>query len=174
VREAQVVGLSTRNYRHTVQSVLYGYGIEKSSASREFVAASAAQLRKLCERKLDGLDLVAILIDEIHLGKQVLLVALGIETSGKKHVLGLWQGATENTAVVKDLLEDLVARGVSTERRYLFVINGTKALRAAVERVFGNRAEAHRCQLHKCRNVKEYLPKTRRATTITESATPLP
>src|SRR6266446_2242270 len=159
VREGIVAGLTSRSYQRAVESVLDGYGIEKSSVSREFVAASAAQLKKLCEKKLDGLDLVAILIDGIHLGKQVLVVALGIETSGKKHVLGLWQGATENTAVVKDLLEDLVARGLSTERRYLFVIDGAKALRARIERVFGNRAEVQRCQLHKRRNVKEYLPK---------------
>lgn len=159
VREGIVAGLSTRNYHRAVESVLDGYGIEKSSVSRTFVQASAAQLKRLCERKLDGLDLGALLIDGIHLGKQVLVVALGLETSGKKHVLGLWQGATENTAVVKDLLEDLVARGLSAERRYLFVIDGAKALRAAIERVFGNGAEVQRCQLHKRRNVKEYLPK---------------
>jgi putative transposase len=158
VREGIVAGLTSRNYHRAVESVLEGYGIEKSSISREFVAASAAQLKKLCEKKLDGLDLVAILIDGIHLGKQVLVVALGIENTGKKHVLGLWQGATENTAVVKDLLEDLVARGLNTERRYLFVIDGAKALRAAIERVFGARAEVQRCQLHKRRNVAEYLP----------------
>jgi len=159
VREGIVAGLTSRNYRRAVASVLEGYGIEKSSVSRQFVQASAAQLKKLCEKKLHGLDLVAILIDGIHLGKQVLVVALGIESTGKKHVLGLWQGATENTAVVKDLLEDLVARGLSTERRYLFVIDGAKALRAAIERVFGARAEVQRCQLHKRRNVNEYLPK---------------
>ena len=159
VREGIVAGLTSRNYHRAVQSVLEGYGIEKSSVSREFVAASAAQLKKLCEKKLDGLDLVALLVDGIHLGKQVLVVALGIENTGKKHVLGLWQGATENTAVVKDLLEDLVARGLNPERRYLFVIDGAKALRAAIERVFGARAEVQRCQLHKRRNVAEYLPK---------------
>jgi putative transposase len=85
-------------------AVREGYGIEKSSVSREFVAASAAQLKKLCEKRLDGLDLVTILIDGIHLGKQVLVVALGIEIGGKKHVLGLWQGATENTASFRLLL----------------------------------------------------------------------
>jgi transposase-like protein len=159
VREGIVAGLTSRNYHRAVESVLDGYGIEKSSISREFVAASAAQLKKLCERKLHALDLVAILVDGIHLGKQVLVVALGIENSGKKHVLGLWQGATENTAVVKDLLEDLVARGMNPERRYLFVIDGAKALRAGIERVFGARAEVQRCQLHKRRNVAEYLPK---------------
>jgi transposase-like protein len=88
---------------------------------------------------------VAILIDGIHLGKQVLVVALGIESSGKKQVLGLWQGATE--------------RGLHSERRYLFVIDGAKALRAGIERVFGERAEVQRCQIHKRRNVKEHLPK---------------
>lgn len=159
VREGIVAGLTSRNYQRAVHSVLDGYGIQKSSVSREFVQASAAQLKKLCERNLAELDLVAILIDGIHLGKQVLVVALGIESSGKKHVLGLWQGATENTVVVKDLLEDLVTRGLDPQRRYLFVIDGAKALRAAIERVFGERAEVQRCQLHKRRNVAEYLPK---------------
>jgi transposase-like protein len=159
VQEGIVAGLTSRSYHRAVQSVLDGYGIEKSSVSREFVAASAAQLKQLCEKKLGDLDLVTLLIDGIHLGKQVLVVALGIETSGGKHVLGLWQGATENTTVVKELLEDLVARGLNPERRYLFVIDGAKALRAAIERVFGDRAEVQRCQIHKRRNVKDHLPK---------------
>ena len=159
VREGIVAGLTSRSYHRAVQSVLDGYGIEKSSVSREFVAASAVQLKQLCEKKLGDLDLVALLIDGIHLGKQVLVVALGIEINGKKHVLGLWQGATENTTVVKELLEDLVARGLNPERRCLFVIDGAKALRAAIERVFGDRAEVQRCQIHKRRNVKDHLPK---------------
>ena len=160
VREGIVAGLTSRNYRRAVQSVLEGYGIEKSSVSRQFVQASAAQLKELYEKRLEELDLVAILIDGIHLGKQVLVVALGIESSGKKQVLGLWQGATENTTVVKELLEDLVARGLAPDRRYLFVIDGAKALRAGIERVFGGRAEVQRCQIHKRRNVKEHLPKS--------------
>jgi len=159
VQEGIVAGLTSRNYHRAVDSVLEGYGIEKSSVSREFVAASAAQLKKLCEKKLGELDVVALLIDGIHVGKQVLVVALGIETSGGKHVLGLWQGATENTTVVKELLEDLLARGLAPERRYLFVIDGAKALRAGIERVFGERAEVQRCQIHKRRNVKDHLPK---------------
>jgi len=160
VREGIVAGLTSRNYRRAGQSVLEGYGIEKSSVSRQFVQASAAQLKELYEKRLEELDLVAILIDGIHLGKQVLVVALGIESSGKKQVLGLWQGATENTTVVKELLEDLVARGLAPDRRYLFVIDGAKALRAGIERVFGGRAEVQRCQIHKRRNVKEHLPKS--------------
>src|SRR5271168_1961977 len=88
VREGIVAGLTARNYRRAVHSVVHGYGIEKSSVSREFVQASAAQLQELCEKKLGELDLVAILIDGIHLGQQVLVVALGIEITGQKHVLG--------------------------------------------------------------------------------------
>ncbi|MGB2890205.1 MAG: transposase [Candidatus Acidiferrales bacterium] len=152
VREGIVAGLTTRNYHRAVESVLDGYGIEKSSVSREFVQASAAQLQELCERKLGELDLVALLIDGIEIGKQVLVVALGIASSGQKHVLGLWQGAMENTTVVKSLLEDLVARGLKQDRRYLFVIDGAKALRAGIEKVFGERAEVQRCQIHKRRN----------------------
>lgn len=157
VREGVVAGLSTRNYRRAVESVLEGYGIEKSSVSRQFVAASSNQLRSLCERRLEDLNLVVLMIDGIHFGGQVLVVALGIAEGGK-HVLGVWQGATENTAVVKGLLEDLVDRGLDLQRRYLVVMDGSKALRAGVERVFGEQVEVQRCQIHKRRNVKEYLP----------------
>jgi putative transposase len=86
------------------------------------------------------------------------VVALGIAKGGEKHVLGVWQGATENTTVVRGLLEDLVDRGLDVQRRYLVVIDGSKALRAGVERVFGAQVEVQRCQIHKRRNVKEYLP----------------
>jgi len=158
VRERMVAGLSTRNYRRAVESVLEGYGIEKSSVSRQFVAASSNQLRVLCERRLEDLHLVVLMIDGIHFGGQVLVVALGIAEGGEKHVLGVWQGATENTTVVQGLLEDLVDRGLNRQRRYLVVMDGSKALRAGVERVFGEQAEVQRCQIHKRRNVKEYLP----------------
>ena len=159
VRQGILAGLTTRNYRRAVESVLDGYGIAKSSVSREFVQASATQLKELCERKLEELDLVALLIDGKEVGGQTLVVALGLEISGKKHVLGLWQGATENTLVVKSLLEDLVERGLKTERHYLFVIDGAKALRAAIQKVFGERAAVQRCQVHKRENVKAHLPK---------------
>ncbi len=163
VAERVVCGLSTRKYRRAVESVLDGYGIRKSSVSRHFVQATANQLRELCERRLDNLNLVALLIDGIEFAGQTLIVALGVEESGEKHVLGLWQGATENATVCTALLEDLVARGLSDKRRYLFVLDGSKALRAAVEKVFGDRAEVQRCQLHKRRNVKDHLPEGCRA-----------
>ena len=163
VAEGLVCGLSTRKYRRAVQSVLDGYGIRKSSVSRHFVRATANQLRELCERRLERLNLVALLIDGIAFAGQTLIVALGVEENGSKHVLGLWQGATENATVCTALLADIVARGLDPERRYLFVLDGAKALRAAVDKVFGNRAEVQRCQLHKRRNVKDHLPEGCRA-----------
>jgi len=158
VREGVVSGLSTRNYGRAVESVLEGYGIEKSSVSRQFVAASSNELRALCERRSEDLNLVVLMIDGIHFGGQVLVVALGIAEGGEKHVLGVWQGATENTTVVKGLLKDLIDRGLDLGRRYLVVMDGSKALRAGVERVFGERVEVQRCQVHKRRNIREYLP----------------
>jgi transposase-like protein len=163
VAERIVCGLSTRKYRRAVEATLEGYGIRKSSVSRHFVRATAQQLEQLCERRLEKLKLVALLIDGIEFAGQTLIVALGVEENGVKHVLGLWQGATENATVSKALLEDLVARGLDPERRYLLVLDGSKALRAAVDKVFGERAEVQRCQLHKRRNVKDHLPEGCRA-----------
>ena len=163
VAERVVCGLSTRKYRRAVESVLDGYGIEKSSVSRQFVRATAHQLQELCQRRLEGLRLIAILIDGIAFAGQMLIVALGVEESGGKQVLGLWQEATENATVCRALLEDLVERGLDLQRRYLFVLDGSKALRAGVEKVFGERAEVQRCQLHKRRNVQDHLPESCRA-----------
>ena len=163
VAERMVCGLSTRKYRRAVQSVLEGYGIRKSSVSRHFVRATATPWRALLERRLEELRLVALLIDGIEFAGQTWIVALGVEEGGGKQVLGLWQGATENATVCTALLEDLVARGLDPEQRYLFVLDGSKALRAAVEKVFGSRAEVQRCQIHKRRNVNDPLPQHCRA-----------
>jgi putative transposase len=158
VRERMVCGLSSRQYGRAVESVLAGYGIARSSVSRHFIRATASELASLCERRLENLKLVAIMIDGIEFAGQVMIVALGLDEEGHKHMLGLWQGATENATIVKLLLEDLGARGLDTNRKYLFVLDGSKALRAAVERVFGHDTDVQRCQLHKMRNVTDHLP----------------
>jgi transposase-like protein len=103
-----LAGVSTRDYCTTIDAVCEGYGVEKSSVSRHWKAASLAELRRLMERPLGELDLVAILIDGIEFHGFLLVVALGIDSGGRKHVLGLWPGATENTEVAKSLLADLV------------------------------------------------------------------
>lgn len=158
VLERVVCGVSTRKYRRVVSDVCEGYSIDKSSVSRHSVKAMEEMLKHLLEKDLTGLALCVLLLDGVEVAGQMLVVALGVTHEGEKHVLGLWQGATENAEVCKGLLEDLIRRGLKTEQTYLFVLDGSKALRAGVERVFGEDALIQRCQQHKRRNVRSYLP----------------
>jgi len=131
--------------------------------SRQFQEASAAALRALCERRFDELDLLVIYIDGQDFGGHQVVSAVGVDTEGRKHVLGLSEGATENAVVVKGLLEDLMERGVKPGRRRLFVIDGSKALRKAIDAVYGRENPVQRCLAHKRRNVLGYLPKDMQA-----------
>lgn len=151
-------GVSTRDYAGVIDDMCEGYGIQKSSVSRHWKAASAKELAGLVERRLDELSLAVIMLDGVHFHDFTLMVALGIAVDGKKHVLGIWDGASENAGVVTALLENLIERGLSRERDYLFVLDGAKALRKAVVAVFGKRAAIQRCQIHKQRNVLAHLP----------------
>jgi transposase-like protein len=117
----------------------------------------------LFNRSLAELELVVLMMDGVDVGGHTVVIALGIDTKGVKHILGLRQGATENTAVVKGLLEELVDRGLPVERPMLVVIDGSKALRKAVEDVFGQDTPIQRCTVHKKRNVLEHLPKSERS-----------
>jgi putative transposase len=150
--------VSTRDYAGAIDDCLEGYGIEKSSVSRQWKAATQAELEKLCQRPVPP-NLVALLIDGKSFGGDHLIVALGVDQEGQKHVLGLWHGATENTSVVRALLVDLRERGLDTEAAILVVLDGAKALSKAVKEVFGERALIQRCRVHKLRNVIEQLPK---------------
>ena len=152
-------GVSTRNYAKVLPEMAESVGLSRSAVSREFIAASAEQLQALCERHLDGLETLIIYIDGIRFAGHHVMVALGVDPTGKKHLLGVREGATENATVVTELLADLVARGVDPKQRRLFVIDGSKALRAAIERVFGERVAVQRCRTHKLRNVREHLPR---------------
>jgi transposase-like protein len=107
-------------------------GVSRSAVSREAIEASEAALKKLLERRFDAVDLLVIYIDGMHFGDQCVLAAIGVDCQGSKHVLALKQGATENAEAAKDLLEQLVAQGVNPRRRRLFVIDGAKALRTAI------------------------------------------
>lgn len=152
-------GVSTRDYSQGVEGFLRGYGIARSSVSRAFIRASEAKLRELMERDLSKLDLVALFMDGVSFQGHLEVVAVGVDAQGRKHALGLWQGATENQVLCQALLDDLIRRGLVPEKRYLFVIDGGKGLRAAIQRTFGKRGEVQRCQEHKKRNVAEHLPK---------------
>jgi putative transposase len=156
--EILLSGVSTRQYERVVPEMATSCGISKSSVSRQFKAASAAKLQALCERRFEALDLLVIYIDGVRFGPHHILGAIGVDSDGRKHVLGLREGATENAVVVKDLLTDLVARGVDPARRRLFVVDGSKALRAAIDAVFGPQQPVQRCRNHKVENVMGYLP----------------
>lgn len=150
--------VSTRQYAGAIDVCLEGYGMGRSSVSRHWKIATAAELEKLCQRPVPS-RLVALLLDGQSFRGEHLIVALGVDEEGQKHVLGLWHGATENTTVVRALLADLRERGLDTERAILVVIDGAKALHKAVKEVFGERALVQRCRVHKLRNVLEHLPK---------------
>ena len=168
--QRMLAGLSTRRYRVGLEPVgqkvaKVAGSTSKSAVSRRFVAATETALAELLEADLSGLDLVALMIDGVHFGEHLCVVALGIDIDGVKHPLGLAEGSTENTSVVTDLLTGLRERGLDTTRAIFVGIDGGKALHAAVTRVFSHPVIG-RCQLHKWRNVADKLP-DRLAATVT-------
>jgi putative transposase len=160
--DQMTLGLSTRNYEHSIQALCDGYGIKKSSVSRHFITASRRELEDLLSRKLSDLKIGAVFLDGVYRGGQCVIVALGVSRDGSKHCLGLWQGATENSATCESLLKDLIERGLDSKRRYLFIVDGAKALSSAIQKKFPG-SPLQRCQLHKRRNVKEHLPEVHQA-----------
>lgn len=151
--------VSCRDYSGAIDDVCDGYGIDKSSVSRQWQAASAKQLAALMERRLDNLDICVIMLDGKEFGETSIITALGVDSAGNKHVLGLAPGATENSTVCGGLLDDLIERGLPLQKKYLFVLDGSKALKKAVTDHFGTSALIQRCRIHKQRNICKYLPK---------------
>ena len=151
-------GVSTRTYKTILPAMAETVGVSKSQISREFAAASEQQLKTLCERRFDEMDILVVYVDGIQFGDCHVIVAIGVDSGGSKHVLGLREGSSENSRVATDLLNDLVERGVQPDRRRLFVIDGSKALRGAIDAVYGSENPVQRCRNHKIRNVLGYLP----------------
>jgi transposase-like protein len=165
--EAIAVGVSTRNYHRSLDDLPAGEeecAVSKSAVSRRFVALSLNRLRAFLARPLADLTIRIILIDGLVVGDHVILIALGIAADGHKHVLALREGTTENATVTRELLADLVDRGLASDQPLLFGIDGAKALRKAIRTVFGSAAVVQRCQVHKCRNVLDHLPEALRPT----------
>lgn len=152
-------GVSTRDYAEVVPEMAASCGVSRSAVSRQFIEASEEALRSLCERRFDETEFLILYIDGVHVGGHQAIVVVGVDRAGYKHVLGLAEGATENAVVVKGLLSDLVERGLSAARPYLFIIDGSKALRAGITAVFGADCPVQRCRQHKVENVVGYLPK---------------
>lgn len=156
-------GLSTRNYRAVVKEFSKAYGIEKSAVSDNFIEASREKVKQLMERPLGDLRLCAVLIDGTPFKDRQMIVALGIGCDGRKAILGLREGATENAAVVGALLSELIERGLDFNTPRLYILDGGKALHAAVKRHAGEAAFIQRCQVHKKRNVTDHLPREYKA-----------
>ena len=153
IREQLMVGVSTRNYARSLETLpedASSRSTSKSAVSRRFVSMTTMQLEAWMKRSLSELDLTIVFIDGIHIEDHVVLVALGVDTRGYKHVLGLWEGSTENAVVAKSLCEDLVERGLRPDRQMLFVLDGGKGLRRAVSDVI--RKADHACSAVRCTN----------------------
>jgi transposase-like protein len=157
VWEKLMLGLSTRNYGQAVRQFAEAYGLEKSAISEHFIEASRTKLKEMMDRKLGQVRLCALLIDATPFAGQQMVVALGIKQDGQKMILGIRQGATENTTVVGELLGDLMNRGLDFSEPRLYILDGGKALPAAVKRYAGESAPIQRCQVHKRRNVLDHL-----------------
>jgi transposase-like protein len=150
-------GLSTRQYNDVLPQMAATVGVSRSAVSRQATEASAEQLKQLQERRWDEAEILVIYIDGQRFGEHHILSAVGVDTTGRKHILGIECGATENAAAVKRLLTHLRDHGLPTERKYLFVIDGAKALRAGIDEVFGGGQLVQRCRNHKLRNVLDEL-----------------
>ncbi len=168
--EKMLAGLSSRRYGRGLEPA--GQAVEaqaastsRSAVSRRFVAATETAFAELMSRRLDGLDLVAFMVDGVHFGEHTCVVALGIDIGGVKHPLAIEEGSTENATLVTDLITGLRDRGLDVTRPILAVLDGAKALSRAVKDVF-DQPLIQRCQQHKIRNVIDKLPD--RLRTVTE------
>lgn len=163
VKARLVAGLSTRKYDGALTSLSEGLGLKKSAVSSAFQRASRKDLDALNGRSLSEWTFCAIYIDGTGFQDHTAVVAMGVEKDGGKRILGVVEGASENAEVVRGLLENLAERGLTTTGNVLFVLDGSKALRKAVEDVYGTRAVVQRCIVHKLKNVLSYLPPSRHA-----------
>ena len=157
VWEKLMLGLSTRKYGQAVREFTEAYGLEKSAISEHFIEASRTKLKEMLERKLDKLKLCVLLIDATPFAGQQMVAVLGISQDGRKTILGIRQGATENATVVGELLGDLANRGLDFSEPRLYLLDGGKALSSAVKKYAGESAAIQRCQVHKRRNVLDHL-----------------
>jgi len=165
-----LLGLSCRNYEACAEAVPGAFGLRPSTISRRFIRASARHLRTLSERRLEGEEFVAVVLDGKTFAHDAMVIALGITLQGQKKILGFVQTATENERVCAAFLRELVARGLRVESGLLCIIDGAKGLRKALQTVFGTRAVVQRCQWHKRGNVVTYLPKAQQAPLAAEAA----
>lgn len=162
-----IKGVSCRNYVAVVETLLESVGVSRSSVSRSVVQATERKLKELQMRRFPQTRFPILFIDGVIFKGQTLIAVVGIREDGTKVVLAVREGATENATVCIDLLEEIRERGVRTDQSTLFVVDGSKALTAAIRRVWGDKALIQRCRAHKMRNVDGYLPKQYRTEILT-------
>lgn len=161
VMEQILAGVTTRKYGRSLEaapSEVKTSSDSRSSVSRMFVARTKEQVKAFLSRPLGDLDLPVVMVDGTGLGSHLLLVALGIDAHGHKHVLGVVEGTTENSQVCLSLFRNLIDRGLVVERARLFVVDGGRGIRSAIRTTFGSWALTHRCHVHKLRNILDHLP----------------
>ena len=164
--EAIAAGVSTRRYPQTLDPLPEAtdeHCVSRSAVSRRFVSLSRKRMHEFLSRPLAELDIAVVFVDAKFFRRALRADCTGVDSQGTKHVLGIREGSTENAAVARALLADLVERGLPTERSVLFVIDGAKALRRAIAEVCDERAAVQRCQVHKRRNVLAHLPEHQHA-----------
>lgn len=161
VLERVLAGAATRSYPRTLDPIgeqVEEYATSRSAVSRRIVRGTRRALDEMMGRRLEDLRIVAMGVDGILVAEHTVVVAVGVEQTGRKHVLGLWEGTTENATVVKALFANLVERGLDLSAGCLFVLDGGKALKKAAVDYFGESALIQRCRIHKLRNVTDHLP----------------
>ena len=161
-----LLGVSTRGYESSLEKSLpqvKSRGTSKSAASRHLVAATRTKLDAYLSRSLEGVKLLALMVDGLEVAGHTVVVSLGITEDGTKVPLGLRLGSTENAPLCTSLLQDLLERGLRIDRRILCVVDGGKRIIKAMRNVLGDLALVQRCQVHKLRNLRSHLPKSRHA-----------
>jgi len=152
-------GISCRKYAETVVDAANAFGVSASTVSSHIVATTAKQLQEFKERSLASFDSFAIFLDTVHRGGEAFIVALGLDTFGKKQALGFWEGATENHDLCEELFADMERRGLTLSRRIIWVTDGGKGVIKALRDRFGKKLIHQRCTIHKDRNIQSHLPK---------------
>lgn len=156
-------GLSTHKYHESSSLAGEVFGLSASNLSKQFKRGSAEKLKQLHTRSLAEEDVIAIFIDAKRYADDGIIVALGVTLDGQKHVLGVEQIHSENAKAIEQWLDRLIERGLKFENGILFIIDGSKGIKKAVERKFSFYAFVQRCQWHKRENVLAYLDKARQA-----------
>ena len=161
-----LVGVSSRNYESSLDkpsAKLKSRGTSKSAASRHLVSQTTKKLEEYLSRRLEEFELAALMMDGLEVAGQTVVVTLGITIDGTKVPLGIWLGSTEDSRVCTAMLQNLLERGLRIDESILCVVDGGKGIRKALVGVLGDLAVIQRCQLHKLRNLRSYLPKSRHA-----------